>query len=65
MTKPSARELHAQHEYEAAHERRLARVRAHEAEVRRLEDARWWRRVDPLMPVSRRIEDPDFPGCVL
>lgn len=59
------KDYHAEHALEAAMERRLARVREHEAELRRLADERWQRRIDPLLPVSRRVEDPDFPGTVL
>lgn len=61
-SKPSAREIHQEHLYEAAQFRKIKR---HEAEVRRLTDERWQRRIDPLMPVSRVQFDPDFDGCVL
>lgn len=44
---------------------RLRKLTRHEAEVRRLTDERWQRKVQALSPVSRTVEDPDFPGCVL
>jgi hypothetical protein len=50
----------------AAHQDERNRVRAHEkheAEVRRLVNERWWRRIQPLLPSVEPVEDEQFPGC--
>lgn len=60
MPDPRARALHDAHMIEAAFVRKLAR---HEAEVRRQERAREWRRLQPCIPNPDVREDPDFPGC--
>lgn len=60
--KPTARELRQQHAYEAAQQRRLERLREHEAELRRMADERWQRRILPLL--SNPYPAPtDFDGC--
>jgi hypothetical protein len=56
-------DYHAEHALEAALERRLARVRQHEADVRRLEQERWQRRILPLLSNDTPIPT-DFDGCV-
>jgi hypothetical protein len=63
-TQPS-QDRHEQAAYEAALDRRLARVREHEAEIRRLDDERWQRRMAAAMPVDAVLSSGDFWGAVL
>lgn len=44
--------------------RRLRRQMEHEAEIRRLTDERWQRKVLAALACPEPVEDPDFPGCV-
>jgi hypothetical protein len=62
--RPSHRQQHEAAELERAIDARISRVRAHETDVRRLLDERWWRRVQPVLPVTEDVYDPDFDGCV-
>lgn len=59
----TAREAHALHEDERNRHAQLARVHAHEAEIRRLLDERWQRRMLPLL-ASVDERPSDFKGCV-
>ena len=63
-------DYHEAHALEAAHAKKLARwesrvaeVQAHEAEVRRMAEERWRRRILPLLPTETALET-DYPGCV-
>jgi hypothetical protein len=56
---------HEEHALEAAQERRLTRVREHEADIRRLEQERWERRMSAAMPVDAVLDSGDFWGAVL
>lgn len=60
--RPTARELHEAHAFEAVIHRRVARTQAHEAEVRRLAEERWQRRLLPLLSNEAPLET-DFGGC--
>lgn len=63
MTAPTARELHQEHAYERALQRRVQKIQDHEAEVRRLTEERWQRRILPLLASVNEVES-DFPGCI-